>query len=142
MAYLPDYNPKKRKDPAPRPDFVVLQGQEMVAVLDTKYRDLWNKPLPREMLYQLAVYARGQGFGGAATILYPTTGEGNVQEARIEIRDTLYGHSRAQVILRPVNLLYLEQLVSGANAPATSKELGRYARELAFGSVNAKAEKP
>jgi 5-methylcytosine-specific restriction enzyme subunit McrC len=136
MAYLPEYNPRKRKDPTPRPDFVVLQGQEMVSVLDAKYRNLWDKSLPREMLYQLAVYALGQGFGGAATILYPTTEEGDVQEARIEIRDTLYGHSRAQVILRPLNLLYLEKLVVGANAADTRKELRRYARQLAFGEVN------
>ena len=95
------------------------------------------------MLYQLAVYALSQDFaGGAATILYPTTGGGYVQEARIEIRDTLYGRGRAQVILRPVNLLYLEKLISGANAIDTNKELRRYARQLAFGEVNAKAETP
>ena len=141
MTYLPGYNPRNRKDPAPRPDFVVLKDLKMISVLDAKYRDLWEKPLPREMLYQLAVYALSQGFGGVATILYPTAGDADLEEARIEIRDALYGLGYAQVILRPVNLLYLEKLVSGTNAPATNEELGRYARELAFGSVHAKAEK-
>jgi 5-methylcytosine-specific restriction enzyme subunit McrC len=137
MAYLPGYNPRNRKDPAPRPDFVVLEDLKIVSVLDAKYRDLWDKPLPREMLYQLAIYALSQGFGGVATIIYPAAGSTDPQEARIEIRDTLYGLGHAQVILRPVNLLYLEKLLSGANLPATRKELGRYARQLAFGSVNA-----
>lgn len=138
MAYLADYNPRKRKDPAPRPDFAILKGQEVVSVLDAKYRDLWDKPLPREMLYQLAVYALGRGFEGVATILYPRVGE--VREARIEIRDTLYGHSRGQVILRPVNLPYLEKLVLGAKADGTSTELRSYARQLAFGDNDVSVE--
>jgi len=48
---------------------------------------------------------------GKPTILYPTAGDGDVREARIEIRDTLYGHCRAQAILRPMDLHYFEKLV-------------------------------
>lgn len=69
-----------------------------------------------------------------ATILYPVVGESDVREARIEIRDTLYGHGRAQVILRPVSLLRLEGLISNANAVGPNVELRQYARHLAFGA--------
>ena len=34
MVYLPDYNPRKRRDPAPRPDFVVHEGHRIVSILD------------------------------------------------------------------------------------------------------------
>jgi 5-methylcytosine-specific restriction enzyme subunit McrC len=132
MAYLPKHNPRYRRAPAPRPDFVVLRKNKIVTILDAKYRDLWERPLPRDMLYQLAIYALSQEFGAEAVILYPTMAAA-ARDARIALRDPVYGGERAQVILRPVYLPRLEELVMG---PATHHaEQARYtlAHSLIFG---------
>ena len=82
FEYVQWQNPLARRAPTLRPDFVVMRGGKMLAVLDAKYRDLWENSLPREMLYQLALYALGRG-GGERTsaILYPTVDEGACEQS-------------------------------------------------------------
>jgi 5-methylcytosine-specific restriction enzyme subunit McrC len=70
IAYVPGRKPRRHPAPTPRPDFVVMRGPKAVAVLDAKYRDLWEHPLPRDILYQLAIYAMIHE-GATSAILYP-----------------------------------------------------------------------
>jgi 5-methylcytosine-specific restriction enzyme subunit McrC len=130
MGYLPDHNPLRRRAPEPRPDYVITNGADIISILDAKYRDLWDKPLPTDMLYQLAIYALSQEKGRSAIILYPCVTE-EAREARIELRDPLYGGSRGYVVLRPVNLIKLEELITD-HAPANRKEREKFARSLAI----------
>jgi len=135
LAYVPDFNPRRRAAPTPRPDFVVVDGAQVIAILDTKYRDLWEQPLPREMLYQLAMYALSQRVGGSAAILYPTM-DSQAREARIEIRDPVLAHSRAIVILRPINLLTIERFIAKPPTLKREHEQVAYAQYMAFGEAH------
>lgn len=128
LAYVPEHNPRRRRSPTPRPDFAILAGTRPVALLDAKYRDLWNRDLPRDMLYQLAIYALSQPRGGTAVILYPTIDSG-AREARVEIKHPQTGAARAHVIVRPVDLATLSNLVVGRRAA----DRQRFAELLAFG---------
>lgn len=130
MAYT--VNPQRRQPPTPRPDFAILRGQRVLALLDAKYRDLWEHKLPREMLYQLALYALSQGTTGSAAILYPTMASEAVEQV-IEVREAVRGTGRATVVLRPVHLRELVDLVGlPASAEARSRREA-FAHRLAFG---------
>src|SRR5260370_3824091 len=131
MTYDPDHNPRKRQAPAPRPDYVILQQSKVVSILDAKYRDLWENALPPHMLYQLSIYALSQPEGMDATILYPTMEE--AREARIALHDPVYGTGRAHVVLRPVNLIQLDQLITGERKIKNETERTAFSRWLAFG---------
>lgn len=119
LTYAAGQNPKHRQAPTPRPDFAIFRGGRLVALLDAKYRDLWERSLPREMLYQLSMYALSQDSGGRAVILYPTM-DPTAKEASIEIHEPMRGGVRAHVVLRPVHLLALDHAL---------REVGTAARE-------------
>jgi 5-methylcytosine-specific restriction enzyme subunit McrC len=132
IAFVPGHNPKRQQAPTPRPDFVIMKGTKIVAILDAKYRDLWAKSLPRDMLYQLAMYAMSW-HGAYATILYPAMDD-EPREARIGIHEPIHGHVRALINLRPVNLLHLEDLIKGGTGVKQMRARQEYARYLAFGA--------
>lgn len=132
FTYLPGANPRGRRPPTPQPDFTIVDRGRVVAILDAKYRDLWERSLPREMLYQLALYALGQGATDEAVILYPAMAP-EAREARIGLRDPLGGGLVAQVILRPVPLSRVAALVGRLDAPGR-QALGAVVRELASGA--------
>lgn len=137
LRYVPGLNPRGAVSPTPRPDFAIfLQGHHgrqgrLVALLDAKYRDLWTTSLPREMLYQLSLYAVSQGMGGKATILYPTL-DAAAREAAIQLRQPGTGSELARVMLRPVDLHHLDRLLN-ATGTAAAREREQYAHWLAFG---------
>jgi 5-methylcytosine-specific restriction enzyme subunit McrC len=132
MAYVPEHNPLRRRSPEPRPDYVIQQDARTAALLDAKYRDLWEHSLPRDMLYQLAIYSLSQGAGARAAILYPTL-EAGAREARIVIRDPVYGDNRAYVVLRPVDLYKLSDLVGSTVGHQGRRACEAFAHYLAFG---------
>ncbi len=110
-SYALGRNPRRKKAPTPRPDFVIMKNGRMRAVLDAKYRDLWSESLPREMLYQLSLYALGRtGEDHTAVILFPTVDD-FASEQILCIKDPVQGGEQGRVVLRPVNLLELERLI-------------------------------
>jgi 5-methylcytosine-specific restriction enzyme subunit McrC len=134
MDYLPGYNPRHRRAPQPRPDYVIQREGRTVALLDAKYRDLWEQSFPRSMLYQLAIYAMSQGPRAKAVILYPTL-DGGAVEARIAIRDPLQHQDRAYVVLRPVHLFDLERLIASDGGRPAQRAREAFARRLVFGDA-------
>jgi 5-methylcytosine-specific restriction enzyme subunit McrC len=132
FEYDVEFNPRGRQAPRPRPDLMVREPGHAPQLLDTKYRDLWEQPLPREMLYQLSVYTLSHAGAGIATILYPTTSP--AREARIAVRDPVTSRRRGVVVLRPVGLDELSVLLRPRPTPAQMHRRATLARELVYGA--------
>ena len=134
MKYVTGFNPRNQRTSSPRPDFVVLDRNQAVALLDAKYRDLWDFPLPREMLYQLAIYASIDSHR-VATILYPSM-DPTASESRIDVRHPVTRIGIAQIRLRPVSLGRMEELIASNRSGSAARERMQYAHWLAFGEEN------
>ncbi len=132
INYLPEYNPKNRKSPTPRPDFIIQEDGKIVAIIDTKYRDLWENNLPPDMLYQLAIYALSQSDNPTSIILYPVS-HSYAQEARLVVNEPTLGRVRATIILRPINLLQIEEIIKEKDIIYNQRAGNSYARSLVFG---------
>lgn len=135
FQYDPLNNPKGRNAVVPRPDFAVLSNGIVAEFLDAKYRDLWEKGLPREMLYQLTVYALSKKVGTLrSTIIYPTLSHAAVDQI-VLLKDPIHGHKNAEVIMRPLNLLELEMLVRPRGGALVARRRRALAEFLVFGKT-------
>lgn len=134
FAYAAGFNPRGRLTPKPRPDFAVLQGGQVVMLLDAKYRDLWEHSLPSSWLYQMTVYAASGVGTGTAKVLYPSM-SGSAKLQVIEVRNPVTGGRCAQVVLQPVHLLRLATLLDQGLSGGQART--EYLRELVFGMGSA-----
>ncbi len=133
FQYQALFNPRRRRTPTPRPDYVISRAGQIVAIADAKYRDLWERDLPPGMLYQLSVYALSQASCTAATILYPAPTM-TARESRIAINDPVTGRMRAEVSLRPVHLARFADLVARLRTASNDRQRREYAAHLAYGT--------
>ncbi len=135
-------NPQRRRAVVPRPDFAVLAQGKVIEFLDAKYRDLWATLLPRDMLYQLAIYALSKNTGKpSATILYPTLAAEAVEQL-VLLKDPVSGGKRAEIALRPVNLLQMERLTRSRQGARVARQRQRFAQALVFGIKPVTNSKP
>ena len=111
FIYTPGFNPKRKNSPTPRPDFALLRNNKVESLLDAKYRDLWEHKLPREMLYQLAIYAVSGVGNNSATILYPTISNSPTMQ-KIDVFNPVNKSKLAEVAMKPINLHLLAQLLN------------------------------
>ena len=88
-----------------------MKDSSVVCLLDAKYRDLWERNLPREMLYQLSIYAVSGIGNNTAKILYPSmSSEAKLQ--KIDIKNPATGSKYAEVMLQPVSLPLVAELLN------------------------------
>jgi 5-methylcytosine-specific restriction enzyme subunit McrC len=125
------FNPRRKRSPSPRPDYVFMQDGKVAGIADAKYRDLWAQDLGRDMLYQLSIYALSQAHCRTAAIIYPAS-DPAATEARISVKDPMSGQVRAEVHLRPLNIPRLADLVGRPPTTDNMRRRRAYAQQLAF----------
>jgi 5-methylcytosine-specific restriction enzyme subunit McrC len=130
FAYAPDANPKQRRAPAPRPDYALFYDKVLNGFLDAKYRDVWERNLPAEWLYQLSLYALASPCE-VSVLLYASM-SAEARDERVEVRQPVTWSDKrpASVILRPVSLPYLAELLDPDRARSLAGERRRLATQL------------
>lgn len=95
-----------RRSPQPYPDIVIRSraSGRTLGVFDTKYKDLWENKVPREILYQMSIYAlawsESDGRSVPSVVLYPRPkDECRDIEYRLDVHD---GQAR-RILLRGVD---------------------------------------
>jgi hypothetical protein len=94
------------------------------------------------MLYQLAIYALSKNTGNPrATILYATLAAEAVEQL-VLLKDPVLGSKRAEIALRPVNLLQMERLTRSRQGARVWRQRQRFAQALVFGIKPVTNSKP
>lgn len=118
--------------PVLRPDFTIRSpGNKAEAILDAKYRDLWERNLPSSMLYQLALYAQGSRHR-KSVIVYPSLEPRADQE--VVMHDPVTRAELARIYLRALDLSLLRRRIEAPPGAARERALASMAERLAFGS--------
>lgn len=103
FSYEAGFNPRRRRSPTPRPDFALMTGNKVVKLMDAKYKDLWEATLPRDMLYQLAIYALSSEGDQTSVIIYPSSNDLATTQ-KIVINDPTNNDKMGTVLLKSLNL--------------------------------------
>lgn len=110
-----------RRTPQPRPDLVVRSRSNgaTLAVFDTKYKDLWASKLPREILYQMSVYALAWSESGGrsvpAIVLYPADGE---EHPEIEYGLDIEGGRTRRIVVRGIDWAAAIRAIEDGDGPS------------------------
>jgi 5-methylcytosine-specific restriction enzyme subunit McrC len=130
FSYAPDENLRRRRVPAPRPDYALFEGDTLCGFLDAKYRDIWERGFAAEWLYQLSLYAAASP-SQVSVLLYASMAA-DARDERVEVRQPILWSNRgpASVILRPVPLSYLAELLDPERASALAVERQEFADQL------------
>lgn len=114
FKYKKGKNPRNKRAPISRPDFALKKDGEVIKFLDAKYRNLWEKSLPREMLYQLSIYAISGVGNGTSVIIYPALSD-EPKEQEIEITNPITEEKLGSVLLKPINLIGISKFIKDHN---------------------------
>jgi 5-methylcytosine-specific restriction enzyme subunit McrC len=130
FAFAPDANPKRRRAPAPRPDFALFRGKQLSGFIDAKYGDGWEKRLPTEWLYQLSIYALASPTR-TSILLYATMSD-DARDERLEVHQPVQWSNKApaSVIPHPVLLSRLAELLDAHGPAQLTNDRRQWAEEL------------